>query len=72
MPKTIPAAKTGGLLNNAFTAVRRLQTPTTASGTGRHRGRPASERRASIGAPGIGAHRRPLDAPGPGTAAARD
>ncbi|WUD71077.1 hypothetical protein OG937_04960 [Streptomyces sp. NBC_00510] len=65
----IPTTKSGGLLNNAFVAVRRLQPPATASGTGRHRGRPAGERITSIGVRGMGAHRRPLDTPGSGDTA---
>ncbi|WP_328623723.1 hypothetical protein OHA88_43860 [Streptomyces sp. NBC_00353] len=68
MLKTMPTTKSGGLLNNAFVAVRRRQSA-AASSTGRHRGRPASEGLTSIAAPGLGAHRRPLDTP---PAAAQD
>lgn len=64
MLKAIPTTKSGGLLTSAFVAMRRRQTPATASGTGRHRGRPAGEDLASIGAPGMGTHRRPQDASG--------
>jgi hypothetical protein len=58
MIETTPAPKSTGMLNTAFVAVRRLQATTTPTGTGRHRGRPATERITSIGAPGMGAHRR--------------
>ncbi|MDX3239102.1 hypothetical protein PV392_26130 [Streptomyces sp. ME03-5709C] len=70
MLKTVPTTKPSGLLSNAFVAMRRLQTPTAASGTGRHRGRPASERRTAMTVPGTGVHRRPLDAAGNGATAA--
>ncbi|WP_431964549.1 hypothetical protein [Actinacidiphila sp. bgisy160] len=70
MLKTTPTTKSGGLLNNVLVAVRRQQSA-AAPGSGRHRGRPAGERVTAIGIPGMGAHRRPLDAPGPGTTAAQ-
>ncbi|MGI5144127.1 MULTISPECIES: hypothetical protein [unclassified Streptomyces] len=72
MLNTIPTTKNSSLLTNALVAMRRLPTPTPTAGTGRHRGRPASERLASVGAPGMGAHRRPPAAPAPGGTAARD
>ncbi|KOV97414.1 MULTISPECIES: hypothetical protein [unclassified Streptomyces] len=72
MFKTNPTPKPAGLLNHACAALRCLQTPTATSGTGRHRGSPASERLTSIGAPGMGAHRRPLHATAPGGTAAQD
>jgi hypothetical protein len=70
MLNTIPTTKNSSLLTNALVAVRRLPTPT--AGTGRHRGQPANERLASVGAPGMGTHRRPSDTPAPGGTAARD
>lgn len=66
MLKATPTTKSGGLLSNAFVAMRRRQTPAAASGTGRHRGRAASEGLTAIGSPGLGTHRRPIDAPVPG------
>lgn len=62
MPMTLPTPKPNGLLGSAFVAMRRRQTPTdVAPGTGRHRGRPATERLTALSAPGVGAHRRPHD-----------
>ncbi|MEU1619481.1 hypothetical protein ACFZAU_03510 [Streptomyces sp. NPDC008238] len=71
MLETTPTTRSGGLLTNAFVAMRRLPTPAAASGTGRHRGRPAGERLTAVGTPGTGAHRRPLGASGSGTTAVR-
>ncbi|MFI8182142.1 hypothetical protein OG539_38765 [Actinacidiphila glaucinigra] len=72
MLKAIPTTKSGGLLTNAFVAMRRRQTRAAASGTGRHRGRPASEGLTAIDAPGLGTHRRPFDAPVPGGTTSQD
>ncbi|MEU4098847.1 hypothetical protein [Streptomyces sp. NPDC026673] len=73
MLETVPTPKPGGMLNNAFVAVRRLQGTSGGSRTGRHRGRPAGERLSSVGVPGTGAHRRPPKAGnGLGSMAAED